>query len=131
GLIWSAAVLLLMAADWLAGASGAKLEVAPNIPGAMGVGRAAPAGFALNFRRPPAFTELSLEGNARFAITPRRLTVVPGQPVQFELNPLRRGEGRLEQLWLRWTGPLGLIWIQRTQPLNRTVPILPDIQAVR
>ena len=31
----------------------------------------------------------------------------------FTLDPLRRGEGRLERLWLRWTGPMGLAWIQR------------------
>jgi uncharacterized protein (DUF58 family) len=43
----------------------------------------------------------------------------------------RRGAGRLEQLWLRWSGPLGLVWRQKRIVLDRTILILPDIRPVR
>jgi uncharacterized protein (DUF58 family) len=53
------------------------------------------------------------------------------EKVSFQLLPVRRGEGRVDRLWLRWTGPLGLMWVQRAHALERVIPILPDIQSVR
>lgn len=133
GLAWSLAVLGLMLADFILGASTSGLQVTPRIPDSLGVGRAASAGFALSFAgRVPAFAQAELEGDGRFEIAPARQTWAQGAMAgSFELRGLRRGEGKLSTLWLRWTGPLGLIWIQRAVGLNRTVPVLPDIQAVR
>ena len=42
----------------------------------------------------------------------------------------RRGTARIATLWLRWRGPLGLVWHQRTQLVNLALPILPDIRPV-
>jgi uncharacterized protein (DUF58 family) len=42
----------------------------------------------------------------------------------------RRGAGRLEQLWLRWRGPLRLAWQQRRIEVDRTLLILPDVRPV-
>ena len=39
--------------------------------------------------------------------------------------------GRLEQLWLRWRGPLGLAWQQRRIALGSTILILPDVRPVQ
>ena len=50
---------------------------------------------------------------------------------RFLVEPVRRGEGSIERYWLRWTGPLGLTWRQRTESPDRRVPIVPDIAAVR
>lgn len=47
------------------------------------------------------------------------------------LTPLRRGEARVERLWLRWQGPLGLSWSTLQQPLELTIPAIPDIRGVR
>jgi len=132
GLAWSLFAALLMGLDLVYGASARKLTVTPQIPGTMGVGRAATAQFTLQFAGAvPAFAQSELEGNERFAISPRRRDLEGGLQAEFELKPLRRGEGRLENLWLRWTGPMGLVWIQRREPLARAVPIVPDIQTVR
>lgn len=46
-------------------------------------------------------------------------------------RPGRRGTGVVEQLWLRWTGPLGLGARQIVRPLNREVRVWPNIAAVR
>ena len=43
------------------------------------------------------------------------------------LTPLRRGEGRIEGVWARWRGPLGLVWLQRTSAPGRTVAVTPDV----
>jgi len=42
------------------------------------------------------------------------------------LTPQRRGEGRLEQVWARWRGPLGLVWLQRTEAPDRAIKQLID-----
>jgi len=51
--------------------------------------------------------------------------------VTIPLRPLRRGTAIIESVWLRWSGPLGLI--QRTAPvaLDRPIDATPNLRAVR
>jgi uncharacterized protein (DUF58 family) len=49
----------------------------------------------------------------------------------FPLVPRRRGKARIEQLWLRWRGPLGLAYRLRIVPLETDIPISPNVSAVR
>src|SRR5690349_22587235 len=97
-------------------ASRRRLTVEADLPDLLGVGRNGAANFALKFDgRPPASVEMELDGNERFAISPHRQMLTSEEnrvSAAFQLTPLRRGEGRLENLWLRWTRPLGLTWIQ-------------------
>lgn len=46
------------------------------------------------------------------------------------LQMLRRGLARFERVWVRWTGPLGLIWQQDSIPLDQGFPVLPDLRPV-
>ena len=46
------------------------------------------------------------------------------------LQMLRRGLARFERLWVRWSGPLGLVWQQGSIPLDQAFPILPDLRPV-
>ncbi len=43
---------------------------------------------------------------------------------------LRRGVARVGRLWVRWTGPLGLVWQQGTIALDASFPVLPDLRPV-
>ncbi len=43
---------------------------------------------------------------------------------------VRRGMARLDRLWLRWRGPLGLAWRQRQVALDLAFPVLPDVRPV-
>jgi len=135
GLGWSLLAMLLMALDWALGASPRRLAVEADLPDTLGVGRAGAASFSLAFAgRAPAGMELELDGNERLAIFPGRHTLATQNErmsAVFQLTPLRRGEGRLETLWLRWTGPLGLTWIQHAHALARAVPVVPDVESVR
>ena len=131
GAFWSLGVIVMVAADIVLGASARHLAIAASLPSDAGIGRRLDAEFTLSFRgRRPVAVEAELEGNDRLAIAPERLHIADGH-ANFSLTPLRRGEARLERLWLRWTGPLGLAWIQRAHPLSRNLPVLPDIQTVR
>ena len=57
----------------------------------------------------------------------------PGRKHNFSrpLAPVRRGTGRLERLWLDWTGPLGLIRVRRIEPLAISIPITPNTRWVQ
>jgi uncharacterized protein (DUF58 family) len=135
GLAWSVLIVALVAVDLGLGLWGRTLSVEAAVPDILGVGRRGRASFALSFRNaPPSQTEVELEGNDRLSIAPRQ-HVLPRDAnhisATFTLMPLRRGEARLERLWLRWTGPLGLAWIQQVHALSRNVPVIPDVESVR
>jgi uncharacterized protein (DUF58 family) len=60
-----------------------------------------------------------------------RISLEEGRGAIFlPLQMLRRGLARFEHLWIRWTGPLGLIWQQRSVQLDQAFPILPDLRPV-
>ena len=48
----------------------------------------------------------------------------------FPMQAVRRGTVRIERLWLRWKGSLGLAWKQRIVPVDTQMAILPDIRPV-
>ncbi len=135
GLAWSLVAVVLVMVDLGLGLWGRTLSVDASLPEVLGVGRKGDASFALSFlRTPPSQAEVELEANDRLAITPRRHVLQREANricASFTLTPLRRGEGRVENLWLRWTGPLGLAWIQHVHALARAVPVIPDVESVR
>ncbi len=42
----------------------------------------------------------------------------------------RRGQALIEALWVRWAGPLGLVWKQRRFPIDGTISVVPSLRAV-
>jgi len=48
-----------------------------------------------------------------------------------QIVPNRRGTGTLDELWLRWPGPLGLAHRQAQRRLDRPVRVWPDLTPVR
>jgi uncharacterized protein (DUF58 family) len=50
---------------------------------------------------------------------------------EIPLLPRRRGTVPLTTLWLRWTGPYGLMRIQAKTPLDAKLKVVPNIRAVR
>ncbi len=51
--------------------------------------------------------------------------------VALSYRPSRRGTGEVEQLWLRWTGPLGIGARQMLHAVGQPVRVWPNIGAVR
>ncbi|NIA71814.1 DUF58 domain-containing protein [Pelagibius litoralis] len=49
----------------------------------------------------------------------------------FPLQARRRGTAKIERLWLRWQGPLGLVRVVHIVPLDVEVSVTPNIRAVR
>ncbi|MEQ1640098.1 MAG: DUF58 domain-containing protein [Novosphingobium sp.] len=50
---------------------------------------------------------------------------------QIDFRPTRRGTGEIEQVWLRWTGPLGLGARQVTRDVGQAVRVWPNLAPVR
>jgi uncharacterized protein (DUF58 family) len=122
--------------DWLASGWTSALEIDTTAPSGLPVGGEGEARFQGRFRRGPSprQVEIILEADPRLAVEPPRGSVVVearGFAAVFRLVPRRRGDGALTRLWLRWRGPLGLIWKQVVQPLESPIPITPNIAAVK
>jgi len=49
----------------------------------------------------------------------------------FPIVPVRRGTGYLHDMWMRWSGPLGLAVRQVQRPLDVAVRVWPDLSPVR
>jgi uncharacterized protein (DUF58 family) len=51
--------------------------------------------------------------------------------VALKLVPLRRGRVHVDQIWLRWRGPLGLVEHIRRVAVERTIDVLPNVRGVQ
>jgi uncharacterized protein (DUF58 family) len=111
-------------------------EIACEGPIAAGVGETFAATVRLGFASaPPGAVELALgvEGPVGAPLGWRTVAEMHGETgsAAFVLRAERRGTGRIESLWVRWTGPIGLAWKQRRLTLDQPVLITPDIRPVR
>lgn len=133
---WVVLALGLMLADVLLAASPRRLAVSTQLPKLMGVGRPEPATLTAAFEGPgaPRRVELAIGLNDRLTAEPDRLSAPLSDgraQAQVMLSPLRRGEGRIEGVWARWQGPLGLMWLQRQAPPEPPIAVTPDVASVK
>lgn len=136
GVGWIAAVILLCLLDSLLGASpvGAQISVRP--PSDLGVGGGAERlDLSVSFTaRRPTQVELAPDVTDHISLTPRRrrVAIKAGEGgAAFSLVGARRGDGRFNRLWMRWTGPMGLMFKQRIDPMGIAIPVTADIRGVR
>ena len=133
---WALLALLLFGLDAALGADRRRVEASIEPPVTLAVGAEAQALARVRFAHGPAprRVELRLETGERILAHPARgaASVQAGAAeALFRLEPIRRGAGEIQRLWLRWTGPLGLAWKQTSEPIGHTAPILLDIGAVK
>lgn len=137
GPVWIAALLLLAALDALTAGSRASLRLDDPEPVRAAVGRPGLVGLALRFAargRAPRSVEAALSGEARLGLdgAVRRAEVSDGEvALAVPFVPTRRGAASLDELWVRWRGPMGLTWKQKVFALNLAAPVLTDLQWVR
>lgn len=134
GMAWPVAVLLLALADALLAPRHGEAAVA--VPATAYVGENVESTVTVTLKGPrlPGEAEVALAANALVALEDDgRLLVSLEEGRGAALLPMamaRRGTGRLEQLWLRWRGPLRLAWQQRRIDVDSTLLILPDVRPV-
>lgn len=134
---WIGFLLLCVALDSLTGPSPAALRLDIKFPAQMGVGDA----FRLDIsaradQHVPPHADLALAVDARLSetgrIEDRLVTDDQGAMLarSLTLTASRRGQASIEALWLRWTGPLGLIWKQRRFAIDGAIQIVPSLRSV-
>jgi uncharacterized protein (DUF58 family) len=125
----------LMLLDFVGAARRGSFTLTPSLPNGMAIGQSAVASFDLAFGwGAPRRAEIALSTGPLLTATPERQTVVVEKRhahAEFTLAPQRRGEGMIARTWVRWQGPLGLIWLQKEAALDRKVPIVPNVQALK
>ncbi|HEY3797389.1 MAG TPA: DUF58 domain-containing protein [Caulobacteraceae bacterium] len=132
---WVALIAAACFADALLAAPRDRTALALEVPGVLPTAGAATLRLTVAFEgRAPSSVETAAEVGARLALADERLAApVTGGAAEaaYQLTPVRRGEGRIERVWARWRGPLGLVWKQVSQAPGRAVAIVPNVSAVK
>ncbi|MDH7638756.1 DUF58 domain-containing protein [Sphingomonas oryzagri] len=129
GFAWMLLVALLLAADAMLAPGRAKVTADLSVPGSASVGSRIEATLRLSAR---TRVQSAIDIDDRLAAPDgvrRDLDGDGGTPIA--LDTIRRGTGHISALWLRWKGPLGLIWNQRRDDRDHAVLITPDLRPVR
>lgn len=135
-LVWVSVCTLVGGVDALLCLSPRRLDVEVRVPRQLYVGDAGAARVTLCARARPAVTTVTLLCDLSEDLRPeppRDVALEVGVPreVDVPLVPRRRGTCTLERLWLRWTGPLGLVVRQATIEEGLSLAVVPNIAAVR
>lgn len=132
---WIVLAAGLMLADLMLAASPRGLTLEMAAPRFLGVGRPETGRVTAAFAgRAPSRVELAVGVNERLVAEPdrRSVKVEAGRAaLDVRLDPTRRGEGRVEGVWARWRGPLGLVWLQRQAPPGPPLAVTPDVAGVK
>lgn len=127
-------VLIAAGADALLALPPRALQVTAVPPDRLHVGEAGQVQVEIGATRHPRPTALELVLEARGDLDPaepRPAILEPGSAARLRLPLLARRRGRvhLDALWLRWTGPLGLVrWVRRI-PLDAAIDVIPNLRA--
>jgi uncharacterized protein (DUF58 family) len=133
---WIVGLLGLMIADLALAARRQGIEVSVDAPALLYTNASDPVEMTLSvkFGPKPGRVNALLETNDYIEM-PNETVLYGWSDGQHtftrDLKPIRRGTGKLETLWLNWTGPLGLIRIRRNEVLNLDIPITPNTRWVK
>jgi uncharacterized protein (DUF58 family) len=128
---WVALVLGLVLVDALIGPTRDEASLELEAPVQLGIAGVGEARIAARFEGArPRRLGLAIETNDRLAASPERFYLQHGEG-SVTLTPVRRGAGEITSLWLRWPGPLGLVWKQKRERVARPVAVVPNIEAVK
>lgn len=136
GLALLALLVALGLVDAFAGAAVRGAEVNCEGPAAVGVGEAFAIVSRLRFRRSaPRAAQVALDVSGPVAAPSGWRAEAAMQDragaASVTLTAERRGTASLDHVWVRWKGPLGLVWKQRQLGLGQAILITPDIRPVR
>jgi uncharacterized protein (DUF58 family) len=87
---------------------------------------------APRYRRAARF---ELIAEQRGEVEPSEIVIGDLQPggedkIVLPIAPTRRGRVTIDQIWIRWRGPLGLVEFTRRAPVGRSIDVLPNVRGV-
>ena len=136
GLVLLALLLLLCAFDALSGARLNAADVTCEGPRSAGIGESFAVIARARFQKTrPAGAEFALgvsgPAEAPFGLRAEGEREGDRLSAAIVLQADRRGTVRLDNIWIRWRGPLRLLWKQRQLGLGQDILITPDIRQLR
>ncbi|MEQ8310773.1 MAG: DUF58 domain-containing protein [Sphingopyxis sp.] len=131
---WIGVILACLILDTLSGANPRHLTLDARFPTQAGVGDSFELSLAAHGRNVPPRAAFALSLDERLADGGRltgTMRRTGGALVgTVALAASRRGQAGVEALWIRWAGPLGLVWKQRRFRVDGAVDIVPSLRAV-
>jgi uncharacterized protein (DUF58 family) len=136
GFEYGALVLLAIGADALLACPARRLSVTVETPDHLSIGETGGITVIVEAVGHPRATRLELLAQPSGELeAPAIVTAVlpAGERATavLALVPRRRGRVVVEQVWLRWRGPLSLAQFVRRVPVGRTIDVLPNIRGVQ
>jgi len=136
GLALPLTALLALGIDWALAPGRRGVTVDARVPELVSIGTAAPLSVTVAARRNVGGGRCSVLCEVSGPLQAPAVAEVDwagsGEGVaEWTLRARRRGEGRLERVWLRWTGPLGLMAVHGRFEIGRAIAVTPDVAAVR
>lgn len=133
---WIGVMFGLMLLDLSLAARRGSIRVAIDAPSVLYMNSTDPVEIELHCESGPLPVRVNALLETNEFIEPPNSAVLSGWPGRRHrftraLEPIRRGTGRLERLWLNWTGPLGLVRIKRVETLAHEIPITPNTRWVQ
>ena len=133
---WIGLILACILLDTVAGAHPRALAIDARFPHQVGVGDPFEMTLIASAPKLPPRAELAIALDERFAAGGRidgtlRRSADDGPLVRtLPLSASRRGQALVEALWIRWAGPLGLVWKQRKFAIGRAIGVVPSLRSV-
>lgn len=135
GAAWIAVMAGLLLLDVALGAGLSDLELRPELPESLHVGETTPLDMQIQFRKsPPAKIELFPESSDILQIRPKRGSVAlqgANGTARFDMRGLERGEAGIPWIWVRWSGPLGLVYRVRAVANQQALPVITNMAGIR
>lgn len=131
---WIGLILTCLLLDAIAGAHPRRLSLDAHFPHQVGVGEPFDLTLAARAKSTPPRAEIALALDERLAaggrIADRMTATADGLSRTLSLTASRRGQALVTALWIRWAGPLGLVWKQRRFAIDRTIGVVPNLRLV-
>lgn len=133
---WIGVILACLILDVIAGANPRHLNLDARFPNQVGVGDAFDLSLAVTGQAIPPRAELALALDERLAkggrleSDMRRTNTGETMARTLSLTASRRGQAQVDALWIRWAGPLGLVWKQRKFFIGGAINVVPSLRMV-
>ena len=133
---WIGLLLFGLLVDAMLGANPRRLALDATMPHQVGVGDPFDLRLVAKAATVPRRAEIALAlderlaPGGRLAGEMRRASDAEALVRTLPLAASRRGQALVEALWVRWAGPLGLVWKQRRFALDRAISVVPSLRSV-